>query len=114
MNKIIVLLVLFLGICNPEAIAQGVQKEMPKSKVIIVYGSDDCQHCTDTKAFLKENNIEFVFYDIDKNQEALKEMLTKLRNANISTSNLGIPVIDKQGVLFMNNGAFEDFLKKLK
>lgn len=114
MNKIIVLLILFLGICNSKAIAQGVQKEAPKSKAIIVYGSDDCHHCTDTKAFLKENNIDFIFYDIDKNQEALKEMLTKLRNANISTSNLGIPVIDKQGVLFMNNGVFEDFLKKLK
>ncbi len=114
MNKIIVLLILFFGLCNSEVIAQEVQKETPKAKAIIIYGSDDCHHCTDTKAFLKENNIDFIFYDIDKNQEALKEMLTKLRNANISTSNLGIPVIDKQGVIFMNSGVFEDFLKKLK
>lgn len=114
MNKLIGLLILFLGVFNNDVLAQEVQKEVPKTKVMIVYGSDDCHHCTDTKAFLKENHIDFVFYDIDKNQEALKEMLTKLRNANISTSNLGIPVIDKQGIIFTNNGVFEDFLKKLK
>lgn len=83
-------------------------------KVMVVYGSDDCHHCIDTKTFLKENKIEFIFYDIDKNPEALKEMLGKLRAAGISTSNLGIPVIDKQGVVFTNNGVFEEFLKKLK
>jgi glutaredoxin 3 len=81
--------------------------------VMIVYGSDDCHHCTDTKKYLKENHIEFVFYDIDKNQEALKEMLFKLKKANISTNNLSIPVIDKQGVIFTNNIPFEAFLKKL-
>ena len=41
-------------------------------------------------------------------------MLTKLRNADISTSNLGIPVVDKKGVLFSNNGDFKEFLKKLE
>jgi glutaredoxin 3 len=114
MNKLIGLLILFLGVFSVDVSAQEIQKETQKSKVVIVYGSDECHHCTDTKAFLKENHIDFVFYDIDKNQEALKEMLTKLRNANISTSNLGIPVVDKQGIIFTNNGVFEDFLKKLK
>ncbi len=80
---------------------------------IIVYGSEECHHCIDTKAYLKNNNIDFIFFDIDKDPNALKEMLSKLRNAGISTSNLGIPVIDKQGVLFTNNGIFEEFLKKL-
>lgn len=80
---------------------------------MIVYGSDECHHCTDTKKYLKENNIEFVFYDIDKNQEALKEMLFKLKNANISLNNLSIPVIDKQGIIFTNDIPFEAFLKKL-
>lgn len=114
MKRLIGLFVFFLIFFTSDAIAQEVQKETPKSKVIIVYGSDECHHCTDTKAFLKENHIDFVFYDIDKNQEALKEMLIKLRNANISTSNLGIPVVDKYGTVFTNNGVFEEFLKKLK
>jgi len=81
---------------------------------IIIYGSDECHHCLETKQFLKEKNIAFVFYDIDKDPVALREMLTKLRNADISTSNLGIPVVDKKGVLFSNNGDFKEFLKKLE
>jgi hypothetical protein len=34
-------------------------------------------------------------------------MLTKLRNANISTNNLQIPVVDKYGVLYVNNANFK-------
>jgi glutaredoxin len=81
--------------------------------VLIIYGSEDCHYCINTKKYLKENNIEFVFFDIDKNPDALKEMLFKLKNAGISTSNLGIPVIDKQGTIFTNNGSFDEFLNKL-
>lgn len=109
----LVLLMLFVG--QQLSAQQNEAKTMaaPEKKVMIVYGSDECHHCIDTKKYLKENNIEFVFYDIDKNQEALKEMLFKLKNANISLNNLSIPVIDKQGVIFTNNIAFEEFLKKL-
>ena len=48
------------------------------------------------------------------NPEALKEMLLKLKNAKISTQSLGIPVVDKNGVIYMNNGVFEEFLQKIK
>jgi glutaredoxin 3 len=108
MKKILLLLFFFTAFIPSQLHAQEKSK-----KAIIVYGSNDCHHCIDTKAYLKKNNIEFVFFDIDKNVAALKEMLAKLKNAGISTSNLGIPVIDKQGVIFTNNGVFEEFLKKL-
>lgn len=108
MRKFLVLFT-FFALFQNNAFSQELNK-----KPVIVYGSDECHHCTDTKAFLKKNNIDFVFFDIDKNPEALKEMLTKLKNASISTSNLGIPVVDKQGLLYTNNGIFEEFLEKLK
>lgn len=108
MKKIVLLLFFLTTLVSAEAVAQEASK-----KVMIVYGSDECHHCTDTKAYLKKNNIDFIFFDIDKNAAALNEMLTKLRKAGISTSNLGIPVIDKQGEIFTNNGVFEEFLKKL-
>jgi glutaredoxin 3 len=41
-------------------------------------------------------------------------MLGKLRKAGISTSNLGIPVIDKQGLIFTNSGGFDAFLQQLE
>ncbi len=109
MKKTCFLFLLFFGFMNHSVMAQEVSK-----KTIIIYGSDECHHCTDTKAILKEKKIDFVFYDIDKNPSALQEMLAKLRKANMSTSNLGIPVVDKNGVLFSNNGDFQEFLKKLE
>ena len=116
MKKSIALLFFLMFFVNNGLSAQESQSKAivkPEKTVMIVYGSDECHHCTDTKKYLKENHIEFVFYDIDKNQEALKEMLFKLKKANISTNNLSIPVIDKQGVIFTNNIPFEEFLKKL-
>jgi glutaredoxin 3 len=84
-----------------------------EKKVLLVYGSGECHHCIATKEYLEKNKIPFEFFDIDKNPEALKEMLTKLRAAHISTNNLQIPVIDKQGEIFTNSEDFEGFLKKL-
>lgn len=84
------------------------------SKIIIVYGSDTCHYCVDTKIFLEENNISFKFFDIDKNQKALQEMLSKLAKAKIDVSDLKIPVIDKNGKMFTNDISFEDFLNKIK
>lgn len=112
-KKIICILLFFIGL--PVISAQEkIKLKEPKSTVLIVYGSDSCHHCIDTKLFLKNNSINFVFYDIDKDPVALKEMLGKLEKANISTANLGIPVVDKQGQFIINNGNFEDFLNKLK
>jgi glutaredoxin len=112
-KKIICILLFLIGLPVVSAQEKTKQKE-PKSTVLIVYGSDSCHHCIDTKLFLKNNSINFVFYDIDKDPVALKEMLAKLKEANISTANLGIPVVDKQGQFIINNGNFEDFLNKLK
>lgn len=116
MKKSACLLFLFMLFFNANAVAQENQSKAetkPEKAAMIVYGSDECHHCTDTKKYLKENNIKFLFYDIDKNQDALKEMLFKLKKANVSSNNLSIPVIDKQGVIFTNNIPFEEFLKKL-
>ncbi|GGC82516.1 hypothetical protein GCM10011508_07330 [Flavobacterium lutivivi] len=113
MKRALVLFVLLSNLYSFNLLAQEKQKET-KATTIIVYGSDECHHCIDTKKYLKDANIEFVFFDIDKNPDALKEMLIKLRNAGISTQNLGIPVIDKYGEIFTNSGNFEEFLKKLK
>ena len=117
MKKSVVLFLFFITLLNNNLFAQESTKSSTDKSfekvIMVVYGSDDCHHCIATKKYLKENNIEFVFFDIDKNPEALKEMLYKLKKANISTSNLGIPVIDKQGIVFTNNGDFETFLKKL-
>jgi glutaredoxin 3 len=85
-------------------------KESKKEK-IIVYGSDSCHSCIDTKAFLREKEIKFTYYDIDVNKEKEQEMLVKLQKASISIHTLNLPVIDNKGAIFLNKGNFEEFLK---
>lgn len=109
----------FQSICHAQSIAKTAENKVEISdnknvkKAIIIYGSPDCHHCIDTKKFLTEHQISFVFQDIDHDKTAVQEMLSKLRAANISTKGLGIPVIDKNGEIFQNKGNFDDFLKKL-
>jgi len=117
MKKIAYLISLFFILfqfnLNAQTIAKPEKLDEKIKKIILIYGSSNCHYCTDAKNILIENKIDFVFYDIDTDKVALDEMLAKLRKANISTNNLGIPVIDKYGEIFSNNANFDDFLKKL-
>lgn len=117
MKKSISLLVLFFALfqfnLNAQVVSKTEKLDEKTKKIILVYGSPDCHYCIDTKNILIENKIDFIFYDIDTDKVALNEMLAKLKAAKISTSGLGIPVIDKYGELFSNNTTFDDFIKKL-
>ncbi|MFB0910459.1 MAG: glutaredoxin family protein, partial [Flavobacterium sp.] len=93
--------------------AQTVVAKEDNNKPIIIYGSPDCHYCTDLKDSLTKKQMAFVFFDIDRDTKALNQMLIKLRNANISTNNLQIPVVDKYGVLYVNNANFKDFITKI-
>ena len=47
-----------------------------------------------TKQFLKENNIEFVEYDVSSDQEALEEMVRV-------SGQMGVPVLDIEGEIIV-------------
>ena len=83
------------------------------SSKIIVYGSDTCHYCIDTKTYLKKHNVSFVYYDIDQNKAKELEMVTKLRKNNIPLNNLSLPVVEIKGEILMNKGDFNTFLKQL-
>lgn len=84
-----------------------------EQKTIIVYGSDTCHYCTDTKTYLKGKKVKFIYFDIDVNLEKQQEMLNKLIKANIDISSLSLPVIDKGGEIFTNGKDFDAFLKRI-
>ncbi|MBD3863987.1 MAG: glutaredoxin 3 [Olleya marilimosa] len=112
---LITILCLFFVSCNSSQKNDSlVLKDKQNKKAIIVYGSDTCHYCIDTKSYLEKNNIPYTFFDIDKNEKALQQMLNKLNKAKIDVTNLNIPVIEKNGEIFTNDINFEDFLKKIK
>ncbi len=90
-----------------------VVKEL-KANDVIVYGSDTCHYCIDTKEFLKEKQIKFIYYDVDVNFEKQNEMVEKLQKAGIPLDAISLPLVDLKGKLKMNNATdFEGFLKSL-
>jgi glutaredoxin len=90
--------------------AQTAANEKNNHKTILIYGSPNCHYCTDLKDSLSKKRIAFVFLDIDSDKEALNQMLTKLTRAKISLNNLQIPVVDKYGLMYVNNTNFKDFI----
>ncbi|MCM8785755.1 MAG: thioredoxin family protein [Candidatus Omnitrophica bacterium] len=59
-------------------------------KKVIVYSTKTCPYCRLAKEFLKNNNIEFIDYDVGENREKLEEMIKK-------SGQMGVPVIDIEG-----------------
>lgn len=108
------LAIIFLFIICQDSTSQFAKTkvEQEKSKMII-YGSNTCHYCIDAKDYLSENKIEFIFYDIDVNILKQIEMIEKLSKANIPTSSINLPIVDKGGVIVMNSGNFNDFLKTI-
>lgn len=119
MKGLIISLVLILALGN-VSYAQVAENSLndkltiqENSQKIIIYGSDTCHYCIDTKKYLKEKNVDFIYYDVDINLLKQREMLVKLNNAGISTDYLSLPVVDLKGQLIMNSSNFDEFLKKL-
>lgn len=118
MKKVAIFITLVLAILNNlSAFSQENKTDnvnnLAISKKLIIYGSDTCHYCLDTKSFLKNNNIEFIYYDVDVNIDKQNEMIMKLKSAKISISNLNLPVVDKKGDIFTNNMKFDEFLNKI-
>lgn len=62
-------------------------------KKVEIYTSDTCSQCKVAKEFFKNNNIEFIEYNITSNQEYKRELIRK--------GYLSVPVIvvDGQDIL---------------
>lgn len=113
MKNIVVLGLFFISFISISL--SGTQKDVKfqNQETIIIYGSDTCHYCLDTKTYLKESGIGFIYFDVDVNLEKQREMIEKLKKANISLSNLSLPVIDKKGEIFTNGDNFDKFLQKI-
>lgn len=103
---------LFLMSINIQSEVLHTQKNQ-EQKTIIVYGSDTCHYCLDTKTHLKAKKIDFIYYDVDINLAKQREMLVKMQKAGLAVNNLSLPVVDLYGKLIMNGTNFEEFLKTL-
>ena len=64
---------------------------MPEEKHnVILYSTEYCPYCHMAAEFLKQNNIEFTEYKVDKDKEKAMEMIIK-------SGQKGVPVIEIDG-----------------
>lgn len=63
-------------------------------KKVLVYSTPTCPFCVRAKQFLKDNNINFIHYDVSVDQEKAKEMIEK-------SGQMGVPVLDIDGEIII-------------
>ena len=55
--------------------------EYPDTELII-YGSNSCEHCNEFRAKLEKEEIEYKFYDVERDQLKANEMLEAVHSIN--------------------------------
>lgn len=48
-----------------------------RKKKVVLYGSDSCHFCAETKKFLDGKGIPYTYRSVDGNEKAAREMLRK-------------------------------------
>lgn len=61
---------------------------------VTVYSTPTCPFCKMTKAFLKENKVEFKDIDVAEDKAKAQEMIEK-------SGQMGVPVIDVNGKIIV-------------
>ena len=103
MKKILPILIIALAFtfCNgnkeqarntEETAAQNTasQKEM------LIYGSNECEHCIAFKKKMDSLDIKYTFYDVQVDQSKADEMLRKLEEVKFM-GYIAFPVVDVEG-----------------
>lgn len=65
------------GVLAEAAIRQHVENSDIQGNV--VFGKENCKHCTRAKAYLDEAGIEYTYLDVVKNPGAMYEMLARVK-----------------------------------
>lgn len=75
-------------------------------KKVEIYTSDTCIQCKTAKEYLKNNNIDYIEYNISSNQEYKRELIRK--------GYLSVPVlvIDGQDVLGFDLRRIQELMQK--
>lgn len=89
---VVVASMLLLWACQSSGINQ--------TKDILVYGSDNCDHCVDFKAKLDSVGFTYGFKDVEFSETLTNEMVQKVRTAGIM-GQFSYPVIDVEGKILV-------------
>jgi len=63
-------------------------------KIVKIYSTPTCPYCIRVKQFLKDNNIDFVNFDVGADEKVAEEMMQK-------SGQMGVPVLDIDGKIIV-------------
>ncbi|GAA0866594.1 glutaredoxin 3 [uncultured Clostridium sp.] len=75
-------------------------------KKVEVFSSNTCKNCVDLKNYLKANNIEYIEYNISKDQEARKNLI------QLGYMSVPLTLIDGEHVLGFDRIRIDQLLNK--
>lgn len=77
-------------------------------KELIIYGSENCDHCLEFRQKIDSMKIDYVFKDAEANENYYNELAAKINRANLQ-GYIAFPVIEIDGRL-MVRPEFDNFL----
>lgn len=102
------LAILFLSLavlsCSPSGKDENTSaaSSAPASqKQMLVYGSNECDHCINFKKKMDSLGIKYTFFDVNVDESKANEMLAKLQQARF-VGNITLPVVDIEGRVMVN------------
>jgi glutaredoxin-like YruB-family protein len=78
-------------------------------KKVTLYTTPSCQYCEQAKEYMKENDIDYKYYDVSEDTDRRKEMIEK-------SGQMGVPVIElgDEMMVGFDEERFEGMVQKHK
>lgn len=117
MNKLIynssltaILIILLIACENRQkAIDTSGSKTQAAPKSIIVYGSENCDHCLEFRQKADSLKIKYLFKDCEADERNYNELALKIQQANFP-GYVSFPVVEINGKLYVRP-EFDQFLE---
>ncbi len=105
MKKILSILIIVLAFAgctdNKEQARNAAAQSTVSQKEMLIYGSNECEHCIAFKKKMDSLDIKYTFYDVQVDQSKADEMLRKLEEVKFM-GYIAFPVVDVDGNVMVN------------
>ena len=96
---------------SPEK-SETIHQAPVEPPLIVIYGSNTCDHCIDFKAKLDSVGLKYSFNDVDVNEDKVLEMLEVVKNANYQ-GRINFPLVYLNNTKLLVAPDFEVFMRAL-
>lgn len=95
-------LIFFIFSCDTKrkSIDTSGNTSLKIQKEVLIYGSQNCDHCVAFRKAMDEAKFKYVFKDAEASEEVYQELLMKIQQANFK-GYVSFPVLDVEGKIYV-------------